>query len=163
MIKLSANLSKKAPMPDVEFSSQQYGAAMEIEVSDSAGSQEIASRLEAIYKLLERSIDSQLAAASKAPQPSTAEPPKRPFLDKPDGKPQPEGGNGNGASRRGNGHASPAQIRAMHAISKSKGMDHDALIRMLKSEYSAERPDDLTVKAASDLISKLQRMEGPRQ
>jgi len=33
LIKLSANLSKKVPVPDVEFSSQQYGAAMEIEVS----------------------------------------------------------------------------------------------------------------------------------
>ena len=34
MIRLSANLSRKVPVPGIEFSSQQYGASMEIEVSD---------------------------------------------------------------------------------------------------------------------------------
>ena len=34
MIKISANISKKVPIPGTEFNSQQYGAAMEIEVSD---------------------------------------------------------------------------------------------------------------------------------
>jgi hypothetical protein len=30
MIKISANISKKVPIPGTEFSSQQYGASMEI-------------------------------------------------------------------------------------------------------------------------------------
>jgi len=30
MIKISANLSKKVPLPGVDYSSQQFGAAMEI-------------------------------------------------------------------------------------------------------------------------------------
>ena len=34
MVRISANISKKVPIPGTEFSSQQYGAAMEIEVSD---------------------------------------------------------------------------------------------------------------------------------
>ena len=159
MIKLSANLSKKVPMPDVEFSSQQYGAAMEVEVSDSADAQEIAGRLEAIYKLLEKSIDEQIAQASTC-KPALAQPQKRPFLGEPNGKPQAEDGNRNGSSRRGNGHASPAQIKALFAISKDKGMDRKGLIKLLQAKFSVDRPDDLSVKAASDLIGKLQKMQG---
>jgi hypothetical protein len=34
MIKISANIRKKVPIVGADFSSQQYGAAMEIEVPD---------------------------------------------------------------------------------------------------------------------------------
>jgi hypothetical protein len=162
LIKLSANLSKKVPMPDVEFSSQSYGTAMEIEVSDAADAREITGRLEAIYKLLEKSIDQQIVQASVG-KASPAQPQqKRPFLGNTNGKPQAEGDNGNGSARRGDGHASPAQIKALFAISKDKGMDRNGLVELLKAEYGVERPDDLTVKAASDLIGKLQKMQGVR-
>jgi hypothetical protein len=161
MIKLSANLSKKVPMPDVEFSSQSYGAAMEIEVSDAADAQEIASRLQSIYALLEKSIDGQIAQAS-AGRSAPALPQKRPFLGEPNGKPQADGGNGHGSSKRGNGHASPTQIKAIFAVSKDRGMSRDDLIQLLKAEYRVDRPDDLSVKDASDLIGKLQKMQGAR-
>ena len=41
MIRISATLSKKLPIPNLECSSQQYGASLEIEVSgaDSLGKQ----------------------------------------------------------------------------------------------------------------------------
>ncbi len=159
MIKLSANLSKKVPMPEVEFSSQSYGAAMEVEVSDAADAQEITGRLEAIYQLLEKSIDQQIVQASTG-KTAPAQPQKRPFLGEPNGKFPAEGNNGNGSSRRSNGHASPAQIKMIFAVSKDRGMSRDDLIGLLKAEYSMERPDDLTVKAASELIGKLQRMQG---
>jgi hypothetical protein len=149
-------------MPDVEFSSQSYGAAMEIEVSDVADAQEIAGRLQSIYGLLEKSIDQQIAQASTG-KTAPAQPQKRPFLGETNGKPQPEGGNGNGSSKRGNGHASPAQIKAMFAISKDKGMDRPGLVELLKAEYGVDRPDDLSVKDASDLIGKLQKLEGARR
>lgn len=162
MIKLSANLSKKVPMPDVEFSSQQYGAAMEIEVSDAADAQEITGRLEAIYKLLEKSIDGQIAAASKAPMPA-APVTRRSFLGDANGKPHADGNNGGNGNGRRNGHASPAQIKALFAISKDKGMDRNDLVDLLKAEYNVERPDDLSVKDASDLIGRLQKLEGARR
>ena len=162
MIKLSANLSKKVPMPDVEFSSQRYGAAMEVEVSDAADAQEIAGRLQSIYGLLEKSIDQQIAQAS-AGKSAPAQVQKRPFLGEPNGKPPAEGGIGNGSSKRGNGHASPAQIKALFAISKDKGMERNGLIELLKAEYGVEKPDDLSVKNASDLIGRLQKLEGARR
>ena len=149
-------------MPDVEFSSQQYGAAMEVEVSDGADAQEITGRLEAIYKLLERSINGQIAPAS-AGRSAPAQPQKRPFLGEPNGKPQAEGGNGNGSSKRGNGHASPTQIKALFAISRDKGMDRKGLVQLLKAEYGVDRPDDLSVRNASDLIGRLQKLEVARR
>jgi hypothetical protein len=161
MIKLSANLSKKVPMPDVEFSSQSYGAAMEIEVSDSADAPEITGRLEAIYKLLEKSIDGQIAHASTG-KTAPMQPQKRPFLGEPNGKPPAEGSNGNGSPRRGNGHASPAQIKMIFAVSKDKGMDRNGLIELLKADYGVEKPDDLSVKQASDVIGKLQKLGARR-
>ena len=95
MIKLSANPSKKVSMPDVEFSSQQYGAAMEVEVSDAADAQEITGRLEAIYKLLEKSIDQQIVQASTG---KTAPARKRPC--------EPRADQGNVRYQQGQGHGS---------------------------------------------------------
>ena len=162
MIKLSANLSKKVPIPGVEFSSQQFGAAMEVEVSDSATAQEITGRLQSLYSLLETSVGRQITQAS-AGRNAPAQSQKRPFLDETNGMAPKEGGNGDRSLRRGNGHASAAQIKALFASSMDKGMDRTGLIELLKAEYSVERPDDLSVKAASDLIDRLHKLEGARQ
>lgn len=167
MIKLSANLSKKVPMPDVEFSSQQYGAAMEIEVSDSADAQEIAQRLQSIYSLLEKSIDGQIQVASR----TVSQPvPRTPFLgDRNNGNGH-NGGNGSGGNNGGNGngfrrngHASPAQIKAIFAVCKDRGVSRDDLITMLQADFNVAKPDDLSIKQASDLIGRLQRLEAARQ
>ena len=66
MIKISANLSKKVPLPGVEYSSQQYGAAMEIEVSDADQSAVIQQRIRELYALLSTSIDEQITGASRS-------------------------------------------------------------------------------------------------
>jgi hypothetical protein len=159
MIKLSANLSKKVPLPQVEYSSQQYGASLEIEVSDSADAGEITGKLKSIYDLLERSIDEQIAA--KAAKPAVEAESRRPLFSsgsKPAANNAPAGGNGNGR----NGHASPAQIKAIFAVCKDKNMSRDELIALLKGEFNLARPDDLTVKQASDLIGRLQKVAGAR-
>jgi hypothetical protein len=161
MIRLSASLSRKLPVAGIEFSSQSVSAGLEVEVSDSADGEEIARKLKSIYTLLDRSITEQIGAASKAPSFAAFES-KSPSLDPANETPKSKGGNGNGSPRRGNGQASPAQIKAVFAISKNKGMDRKGLVELLKAEYGVERPDDLSVKDASDLIGKLQNMEGPR-
>ena len=155
MIKLSANLSKKVPMPDVEFSSQQYGAAMEIEVSDAADAQEITSRLQAIYGLLEKSIDQQIQAASRS---QTSTPTRQPFLSGGDNGGNGGNNGGNGSFRR-NGHATPAQIKAIFAVCKDRNVSREDLVRLLQADFNVSKPDDLSLKAASDLIGRLQKME----
>jgi len=162
VIKLSANLSKKVPIPAREFSSQSYGAGMEIEVSDGADAQEITQRLQNIHGLLEKSIDDQMARAG-AGKTAALQPPKRPFLDEGIGSPPPSNGDGNGSSRPGNGRASPRQVKAVFAISKDKGMDSNDLVELLRAEYAVDRPEDLSVQHASDLISRLPKLEALRQ
>ena len=143
MIKLSANLSKKLPVPSIDFSSQQFGAALEVEVADTADEVALAEKLQKMYRLLERSIDQQIAGANgtEAQTPPSSTPPSRRAA---------VGGNGS------NGHASPAQVKAIFAISKDRGMARDALTDLLRDEFNVEKPEDLTLKEASDLISRLQ-------
>lgn len=63
MIRLSANLSKKVPLPGVQFSSQQYGAAMEIEVGDGDKPEAIHQRIRELYAMLSNAIDEQIGGA----------------------------------------------------------------------------------------------------
>jgi len=65
MIKISANISKKVPIPGTEFSSQQYGAAMEIEVSDADKPENVQGRIRELYQALSVAIDEQIGAATQ--------------------------------------------------------------------------------------------------
>jgi len=167
MIKLSASLSKKCPLPDVNFSSQQYGASLEAEVSDQADGRDIANRLAEMYDLLEKSVDAQLEAASRPSeigQPAHHSPPGGNGANGSGNR----GGNGasggNGGNGGGNGRkASQAQIKAVFAISKDRGMSRDELILVLQGEFSVAKPDDLDVRQASDLIGRLQKLERARR
>jgi hypothetical protein len=82
-------------------------------------------------------------------------------------------GNGQAATKNANGangHANPgadkppphstvkpraatqSQVRALHAIAKSKGLN---LARLLRGRYQVDRPEDLGLKQASELIDSL--------
>lgn len=167
MIRLSASLSRKLPVPDIEFSSQSVSAGLEVEVSDSADGEEIAGKLKGMYALLDRSITQQIGTTAPVP---AVPAPRRSFLSEGDGNGSNgggkngngHGGNGNGNGRR-NGHASPAQVKACWAIAKDRGLSRDELAQLLQAEYNVEKPDDLSVKDASDLIGKLQRLQEARR
>ena len=162
MIKLSANLSKKAPIPGRDFSSQQYGASMEIEVSDVADAAEIGEKLRQIYEVLEKSVDSQIESASKSGP--VLEPPRRSLLGGNGDRQQNHAdGNGSNGKGRGDGRASQAQIKAIFAISKDRGISRDELLQALQAEFGVALPDDLSIKQASDLIGRLQQMERIRR
>jgi hypothetical protein len=72
------------------------------------------------------------------------------------GNKEPSNGNGNGA---GNGHASaPArratqsQVKAIYAIAKSQRLD---LAHWLRERFHVDRPEDLSIKTASQAIDEL--------
>jgi hypothetical protein len=48
--------------------------------------------------------------------------------------------------------ATQAQVRALHAITRSKGLN---LSRLLRGRYQVDRPEDLGIKQASELIDSL--------
>lgn len=84
--------------------------------------------------------------------------------------------NGNGAAKNGNeanGHthhgegngssappkenfraATQSQVRALHAIAKSKNIN---LTRLLRGRHHVDRPDELSIKEASALIDQLKK------
>ena len=172
MIKLNANLAKKQPLPGVEFSSVQAGASLEVEIGGGAGAQEVSARLREMYGTLERSVDEQLQGAPRpqrasggsgggernAPRHSSQGPPRSYGRD----------GNGGSAGQAGNGRrrggmASQAQIKAVFAIARDRGVSRDDLVQILQGEFGADRPDDLDVGQASELIGMLQGMERARR
>ena len=62
MIKLTAHVSKKVPLPGVEYSSRSFSAGIEVEVADGVDVSQLRGRLQVLYGLLESSVDEQIAA-----------------------------------------------------------------------------------------------------
>jgi len=62
-IKLSGSVSRKVPIPGLDYSSQSYSAGMEIEIN-SADAAEVQAQLAQLYGSLSRGIDAQIATAT---------------------------------------------------------------------------------------------------
>lgn len=62
MIKLTGNVSRKVPIPGTEFSSQLFGAGMEVEVGNNASSEEIRGKFKEMYQILEVSVKEQIVS-----------------------------------------------------------------------------------------------------
>ena len=149
-IKLSGSVSRKVPIKGVDFSSQSFGASMEIEIN-SADASEVQVQLVQLYASLNAGIDAQIAGVSQPvavqTQPTPLPPPAR---------------NGVASTNRvaaianGNGHApktncTEAQAKCIFAVSKAKGIDLKAIL----SDFKVTDARDLSVKEASILIDKL--------
>ena len=143
MIKLSANVSKKVPVPDVEFSSQSYSAGMEIEVAERSGKEELQKKIRSLYALLEEAIDEQIkgAAQNGAPQ-------RNPH------KAAGEEGSSPAAGNNGR-RATEAQVRAIYAIGRENGHSNQEIEGLVGNRFEAKKPSELTIAQASSLIDML--------
>ena len=155
MIKISANVSKKVPIRGLDYSSQQFGAAMEIEVSDTDRPEVVQQRLQELYSLLSETIDQQIAgAAPQTPQmtPRAYVAPAR-QLNSPQTAipPVTRGASQNGARAPRSVNATQAQQRALYAICQSLNLDLTAVL----AEQNVTDASMLSVKAASQLIDQL--------
>jgi len=168
MIKLSAHVAKKLPMPGVAFSSQTFGASLEIEISDADADrpEALRQRTRNLYALLSRSIDEEIVAAGEAVRSERSLParqdwprreaPREPARREPDGRDRerPDANNREpGGPDRG---STPAQQRAIHAICRSQGL----AVRDVLSEYGTDSPRGLTVKEAGAVIDRLKAGDG---
>lgn len=171
MIKLSAHVSRKVPLQGIEFSSQQFGASMEVEVSDADQPEAIQGRIRQLYELLNVSIDEQIAAASTqlgqlaqlpvaAPAVAAVNRVAQATVNRSTPSVRQNGngnghGNGNGNGRRPMKTATVAQQRAVYAICKALGLDLPTVL----ADYSVADVRDLTVRDASTLIDWLKKQE----
>ena len=136
MIRISASVSKKVPIRGLQYSSQNFSAGMEVEVSCGSDAGEIRDKLRKLHRLLARSVDEQIEEqeAWNGGAPATS-----PEDDR--------GGNGRTATR--------AQLRAIRAIAREQGFSEDEVRSHIGDYYGVVRLDELSVKEASDLIDDL--------
>jgi len=160
MIKIAATISKKIPLPGIDYSSQSYGASMEVEISDADKPEAIKQRINELYGLLSQTIDEQLSGSAPQQRNSTAVVQQAPVRALPAPVPQqPQPRTYNGQNRlskiaNGNGRvvvATQAQCRAIFAISKAQGLDLAAVL----ANYNVTDASQLHVKDASQLIDQL--------
>ena len=136
MIKLSASVSKKLPLPDVEFSSHCCSAGMEVEIADTLTANEVRERLKKLYAVLDLAVDEQLRHRSPLPEVTMF----------PGGR---SGGNGDGRA------ATEAQVNAILSMARDRGITGDQLERGLRREYGIRSPEKLSIRQASRVIDRL--------
>lgn len=149
MIRVSANLSKKVPIAGRDYSSQQFGGSLEVEVSDADQPEAIKGKIAKLYSLLSEAVEEQIKAATMG-------------VSVPTNQTAPTNGKSHApvnrvatatqTSKRG-ALATAAQVRAIHAIASRNGVQLGTVL----SDYGVANPEQLTVKAASELIDKLKR------
>ncbi len=142
MIKLSAGVTKKAPIEGLSYSSRACSAGIEIEMSSGADAAAVRARLRQLHALVELAVDEQLAVPSRVPG-STS-------LDGHVHEGQQVSGNGNGARK-----ATDAQLRAIRTIAEEFGLDDGQLADIVRVEFAEGSPCDLSVRQASSLIDTL--------
>lgn len=147
MIRLSADVSKKVPIPDRDYSSRSYMAGIEVEMSDRSTEQELRDRLEKLYALLESSVDTQI---DREETPDSR--PEAPYRS-------PDAGSTRRIRSRDGRLATEARIKAIHAIGRNLGLVNGGLSELLRESFGVERPEDLTVRDASSMIDHLKDMQ----
>jgi len=152
-IKLTASLSRKAPIDGIPYSSQSFGGSLEIEVN-SDHPDEIKQRLHHLYGTLSASIDSEIAAASSgrpAAQSQSSPPPLPVPRTGTANAGQPARTNGNGKKTT----ATDAQCRAIFAIAKNLNID----IGTLLAQHGVSDVALLPIKTASTIIDQLKTQQ----
>ena len=152
-VRLSGSISRKIPIKGVEFSSQSFGASLEIEIS-SANAGEVQAQLAQLYASLNQGIDAQIAAAGQTAVVQNL--PTPPALPR----------NGVSTTNRvagivGHGKritATEAQQRAIFAICKSQNLDIVAVL----ADFNVADSRELHVKDASKLIDQLKARAAAR-
>lgn len=139
MIRLSASLTKKLPLPDVQYSSRSYSASIEVEVASGAKAEELKGKFKALYALLEEAVDEQLKESLDSPADAKTQPRRKALKER-----------NNGNSKM----ATQAQIKAIQAIAHDRGVTEQEL-EDLTRELGVTSLSALSIRQASSLIDRL--------
>lgn len=165
-MKLSVGLSRKLGLPD--YSSIGANSQLELELDQALFQGDLegfrqqirqmyAACTEAIHEELARQLGSSSAAAALARPAAAASAPHTSLNGNGNGN-----GNGHAAEGHGNGHAATtvngarrataSQVRAIYGIAGRLRLD---IVSRLREQFQIERPEDLSVADASELIDDL--------
>ncbi len=135
MLKLNASYSKKVPA-DQDYSSQQYHASVELELSDSLKPEELRQRIHDTFQLVRQSVETELNG-----KPANQD-------AKPTGLP-------NGKASRNTEKASNKQIKFMTDLAVQNGYTISDLNRIAGERHGVSGIYDLDRKQASGMIDEL--------
>ena len=172
MPKLSAALSKKVPMPGLEYSSQNFSCGLEMELTGEVTAESLRQSARKLYVILHDAIDQEIRDSLERRPEYLRELQSRPGQERERSQPERESygrqprwnnarGNYGGNSRgrfggdRKNGQATQAQVKAIFAIAKTAGLSRDDLLDSLQEQFGLPKPEQLTVSQASQFIGDL--------
>ncbi|HKM55277.1 MAG TPA: hypothetical protein VJY33_17865 [Isosphaeraceae bacterium] len=157
-MKLNVGVSRKVGMPDYGS----VGASCNLEMELDAGLLEkdldgFHARIRSAYVAAHQAVHDELARLQVPGGASAERPSPRHATTLPRNGDAREEGNGSSARAqvdrsRVRKPATPSQVKAILAIARRQNTD---LGRLLQQEYEVERPEDLTIRQASDLIDLL--------
>jgi hypothetical protein len=126
-LKLNIAMSRKVGEPNYGSRGATVGLELEVDSSLAEQPQQLQERIDRLFRLAQEAVDRELNGRDAAAAASANhEPPVRP--------------------------ATPAQIRAIHAIANRQNLD---LTEELKSRFGVYRSDDLSLEEASALIDAI--------
>lgn len=141
MLKLNIGLSRK--VGEANFSSRGASVNLELEVESGLVREpdQLHEKIRSLFSLAKRSVEEELNGQSHAAQNGNG-----------NGNGPHSGTNGNGSSTANGRQATVSQVRAIHAIANRQKLD---LTAELRSRFGVERPDDLSLSQASELIDAI--------
>jgi hypothetical protein len=158
-LKLNVSLSKKIGQPD--FGSLGASCSVEVELPHDIISSDLATfhrQARNAYVACAQAVNDELARrkqADGAVASSSHSPPVNGNGENhrgANGRASSSQPNGNGHRRAGGRRATASQVRAIHAIASRQGLD---LAATLHERYGIDRPEDLAISEASQLIDAL--------
>jgi hypothetical protein len=139
MLKLNIGLSKK--IGEANFGSRGASVNLELELSSelAADPDRLKERIRFLFGLAKVSVEEELNGQATNGHSAA---------------PVSVNGNGhaNGRQRDSTRRATASQVRALHAIAKRQNLDATNLVQ---SRYGVDRPEDLSITEASELIDSL--------
>jgi hypothetical protein len=141
-LKLNVGLARK--VGEANYGSRGASVNMELEVDGSLAMEpaKLQERIRRMFVLVRASLDEELGGHGQASATAPSNGATR--------------ANGNGSQPR---RATQSQVKALHAIAKSR---HLNIGQFLQSRFQMGRPDDLSIKQASQAIDELKALPAER-
>ena len=138
MLKLNASYSKKIPVPGEDYSSQSFHCSMEVELSDTASTEQLQSKIHDTFSMVRGAVETELHG--KQPEKSDL----RVLLNKE-------------ASQKAEAttKASNKQIRYILDLAKDRGLGISQINEWARQQFGADSAYDIDRKAASRMVDEL--------
>ena len=147
MLKVCTSYSKKVPT-DQQYSSQQFHASVEIELSDALSPEQLQERIHQTFMVVRNTVESEINSNGNGNGHGASAPAPASRLNGGDHAPA-------GDKTNGNGKASNAQIKYMTSLATEQDIRLSALNAYCHDNYKVESIYDLTKKQASELVDSL--------